>query len=173
MLCFPIPKSCMVARENRLRASQDFPLVKTTPDWWGVEGRLEKAWDVPCSCPSPHTSSLEDGVNNGDVPSARESLSRSPRASFSASYPHRTMTGPGPRNTVKTSPYFSCSCGKGSRSQSQLKRRVSTLTPGLHFQCGLNPTGCSPIWVEQRLELHSPQFSHTALTPSVFLSQLL
>lgn len=46
------------------------------------------------------------------------------------------------------------------------------LTPGSHFQCGLNPTSCSPIWEEQRFELDHPQSSHTALTPSVLLSQL-
>lgn len=80
MFCFPIPKSRTVVRENRLRAFQEFPQAKTTPDWWGVAGRLEDAWDVPRFCPQsprcpPLTSSLEDGVNNGDVPSARKSLS--------------------------------------------------------------------------------------------------
>lgn len=96
----------MVARENRLRAFQDFPLVKTTPDWWGVEGRLEKAWDVPCSCPSPHTSSLEDGVNNGDVSSARESLSRSPQGVLQRLVPTQDDDRPGPQEYYEDIPVF-------------------------------------------------------------------
>lgn len=40
----------------------------------------EDTWDVPTSFPQTHpyaplTSSPEDGINDGDVPSARESLS--------------------------------------------------------------------------------------------------